>query len=801
MPIEWKPYGCARMAKKLADSEVLSIVSAEIDAASGFTSGELADQRGDAMDYYLGEPYGDEVEGRSQYRSREVMETIQNLIPSLMRVFGEAENLVTFDAVGPEDVDVAKQESDRVSYCYWKENRGFYNTLTFVQDALLSKTGVLVAEVEEGKEAREEYEALTPLEFQQLMEDQSVIREPVSGDLNEDGTANVIFRTKERDRVSIEPVPPEELGVNRDARSPYAQDAQFLYLRRRKSFSDLVEEGFDPKVLRSIPSNDDVETEERLARRNLDDEQDVLRHGYHESLRTFWITTCYIRLDRNGDDIAELLKVVVAAGAGESASGARLLSVEEVDAIPVFTAPPSILTHKFNGLSIADCVMDIQRIVSTLTRQMLDNTYLTNNARVHVNENVNKSDMLTKRPGGVVRHKGDTQPAANMAPEPVTPLASDTYGLLEHFDTVIKQRTGATDDVGGLDVGALSNLNTGVAAMAMERARMKLDLIARILAEIGFKPLFKHVHSLLQKTQDKAEVIELRGKWVEVNPSEWRDRKNLTVQVGQGVPSRERKLMMMQDAWEKQQAIVQGGGLNVIVHPMNIYNLMNDYVEAAGLDSERYFMNPEMAPPPEPPPPDPQIQVAQMMAQVEMAKAQNDAEKNKIELMKAQRDGQISVMELQQKGREVELEKQIEAIRLDRERLKGEHDAAIGRAKLMIEDEIKTRDRELKAAMAKLDDERKESGQQIDLYKAMLQHSATMDRNVLSQVGVNVPERPAQKADDTAAQMQELREMNAQLMQRLNAPKEVKRDASGRAIALGDLPITRDENGLIRSIG
>lgn len=791
------------MGKALSDSEVLSIVSAEIDSASGFTSGELADDRSKAMDFYLGEPYGDETEGRSQYRSREVLETIQNLIPSLMRIFGEAENMVSFDAVGPEDVEQAKQETDRVSYCYWKENRGFYNTLTFVQDALLSKTGVLAVEVEEGKEEREDYERLSVAEFMELEEDTSIERELIELQINDDDTIAAAFKTTPPSKVKIDPVPPEELGVNRDARSPYAQDASFLYLRRRKTFSELVEEGFDPDTLRSIPDNDDVETEERLSRRNLTDEQDILRHGYHESLRTYWITQCYIRLDRDGDDIAELLKVIVAAGAGESASGSTLLDIEEVDAIPVYTAPPSILTHKFNGLSIADCVMDIQRIVSTLTRQMLDNTYLANNARTHINDNVNRSDMLTKRPGGIVRHKGDTQPGANMSPEPVVPLSSDTYGLLEHFENVIKQRTGATDDIAGLDVGALSNLNTGVAAMALDRARMKVELIARILAEIGFKPLFKRVHELLQKTQDKREVIELRGKWVEVNPAEWRERKNITVQVGQGVPSRERKMMMMQDVWEKQQAIVQGGGLGQIINPTNIYNLMNDYTEAAGLDSERYFMNPEQAPPPAPPPPDPQAEIAQMLAQVEMAKAQNDKERNQIDLMKAQRDGQLAVMELQQKARETELERQIEAIRLDRERLKGEYDAAQGNAKIMLDRELKTRDQELKAAFAKLDDERKASGQQIDLYKAMLQHSATLSRDTLAQVGVDIPDAPkgADMAGEMAAQLQELREMNAELRSQIDAPKVIERDASGQAVRIGGKDIKRDANGLMVGIG
>ncbi len=477
-----------------------------------------------------------------------------------------------------------------------------------------------------------------------------------------------------------------------------------------------------------------------------------------------------------------------------------MLDVEEVDAIPVFTAPPSVLTHKFNGLSIADCVMDIQRIVSTLTRQMLDNTYLANNGRLHVNENVNLSDLLTKRPGGVVRHKKDTTPGANLAPEPVMPLSSDTYGLLEYFEGVIKSRTGATEDVAGLDVGALSNLNTGVAAMAFDRARQKVELIARILAEIGLKPLFGYVHQLLQKHQDKAEVVELRGKWVEVNPAEWRERKNLTVQVGQGIPSREKKMMMLQDIWEKQQAAIEGGGLNVVVNPVNIYNLLADYAEAAGMDSERYLMNPETAPPQEPAP-DPQAQLAEMMAQVEMRKAANDEQRNQIELMKAQRDGQIAIAKLAQQTREEELQRQIETIRLDKERLKQETDSAQGAAKLMLQQELKTRDQELKGVLAKLEDERKATGQQIDLYKALLQHSATTSRDVLSRAGIEVPEPEEAGERDEEQKLSRLLAMVQQLTEEVTGPKEIVRDATGQAVSVGGRPVRRNADGLVEGIG
>jgi len=789
--------------KRLSDDEILSICNSEIDAASGYASGELANERATAMDYYLGEPYGDEQEGRSQFVSREVLETVENIMPSLMRIFGEADNLIEFDPVGHEDVEQAQQESDRVSYAFWKENRGFFNLYSFCKDALLSKTGILQVSWEEGKEEREEYEGLSEFELVQLVQDPLTEREMEELTVKEDGTMDVLFTATPKGRAVIEPVPPEELGVNRDARTPYAQDAQFLYLRKRKTKSDLLQEGYDEEEINTIPTNDDVETEERLARRNLTDESDILRTGDHPAMRMFWVTECYIRIDRDGDGIDELIKATVAAGASQVSAGARLLGIEEVDHIPVFTAPPTILTHKYYGLSVADLVLDIQHIMSTLERQVLDNVYLTNNSSTHINEAVNQDDMLTKRPGRLVRHEGKDPPGNNIAAEPQAPLPSDVYQLMERMDEAVRSRTGAAEDVAGLDVGALAQLNTGVAAMALDRVRMKVELIAQILAEIGLRPLFQYLHQVLQKKQDKREVLQLRGKWVDVNPSEWRDRQNVTVKIGVGQASRERKLMGLEDIWQKQQAVVQGGGLNQILMPDHIYNLLTDYTEAWGMDSERYWLNPQQAPPPEPPPPDPQLMGMQVMEKIEMAKLEDKREQRQFDGQKLQMEFQIESAKLDSSSREGALQAELTALKGQREAVEFQLTHASGNQKAALELELQERDQRMQMIEAQMEDERKASGQQIDLFKALLQHSGATPQQ-LAMAGVEMPEPEEEEGDDLAEMkqyvtnllvgMQEMREREAQ-------PKTVERDGNGRAVSVGGRPVTYSPEGLIERIG
>src|SRR6056300_28844 len=110
---------------KISDIEFQSIVRNEIEQALGYYDTEFSQDRIDAMDYYLGEPFGNEQPDRSQVVSTEVSDTIEHIMPSLMRIFTQGETIVDFIPHGPEDVAVAEQITD---YCNWilsNENRGF----------------------------------------------------------------------------------------------------------------------------------------------------------------------------------------------------------------------------------------------------------------------------------------------------------------------------------------------------------------------------------------------------------------------------------------------------------------------------------------------------------------------------------------------------------------------------------------------------------------------------------------------------------------------------------------------------
>lgn len=790
----------------LSDNEILYRAQQEVISASGRNGGELADQRAQAMDYYLGEPYGDEQDGRSKVVTRETMETVEWILPSLVRIFCDSDNLVVFEPVGPEDEEQAEQETDVCNHVYWKQNKGFYNTYTFLKDALLSKTGILKVWFDESKkEEREEYEGLDLIQLQQLLTDPSVTREVISAEQGPDGTANVVFKAvRNKSRIRIEPVTPEEFGVSQDANSPYAKDAKAVWQRSKKTKSELIQLGYDRKLVESLPSEEeDNYTQERTARRNLADET----NDYTDAPRSsYWITEAYIYADKNDDGIDELLKVTYAGG-HEAEGAATLLDIEEVDRIPFATVSPVLLTHKFYGLSIADMTMDLQRVKSTLLRGVLDNQYNANNGKMAANdEYVNMDDLLTSRPNQIIRVRGDQPINAYLTPIPHAPLPAETFPLMEYLDQELKQRTGASDELASLDKASLANVNTGVMAMAFDASRAKIELIARIIAEIGFIPLFRDIHELMMKHQDRAMTVKIRNKWLQVNPSEWRDRENITAKVGVGQVSRERTIMAMEAVMARQEQLVQGGALGTLLTPYHLYQTHKTWAKAWGLEPDLYFPDPRTIPPPPPPPPDPNAQLAMMQGQAMMLDAQSKMRRAEVDAMKVAAEERMQQATIAIKLREQELKTQIESLKADLAAMKVHSDAgekvssfAAQQIKQDMEGKIKVLEMQLEQVNASKERE-------LELYKADQQASLKLielstKESIEKQKASVQPVNTSVHSVNEAAQLAEMLKDIQKRLEDADAPKEVKRDAKGLIVAIGKKAVKRDASGQVVSIG
>ena len=409
-----------------------------------------------------------------------------------------------------------------------------------------------------------------------------------------------IKRTNTKGSIKVQSVPPEEFLIDRMAVK--LEDANFVSHRVQMTRSQLISMGYDKEDVESLPTSDaSTLNTERLARyQNIEDFPFDTSDNVSTQLVTVYEN--YVRYDADGDGIAELRKIL---SVGESSE--FILENMPCDSIPFVSVTPIPMPHRFYGRSVSELVEDIQLMKSTVMRQLLDNMYLTNNNRVAVMDGmVNMDDLLTSRPGGVVRTK--QQPNQVMQPIQAQPISQQAFPLLEYLDTVREVRTGVTKYNQGLDSDSLNKTATGISAI-MNQTQMRAELIARIFAETGVKDLFRKMFELSVKYQDREKIIQLNNQYIPVMPTEWKNRFNVTIQVGLGTGTKEQQLVILNNILDKQlQAFnLQGQREFPMVNLKNIYNTLSKMIENAGLKTvDSYFINPDLGrqfvtPPPPPP--------------------------------------------------------------------------------------------------------------------------------------------------------------------------------------------------------
>lgn len=632
---------------KMDERDLLALIDNEFSGAMGKQGGEISVERARAWDYYMSKPLGNEEDGQSQVVTSDVADIVDGIMPSLLRLFTVADNLIAFDPVGFEDIAQSEQESDFVTHIFFKKNPAFMILYTWFFDALVQKNGIVKAWYDESERVTTEtYSGLTQAQLFALLEDDEL--EPVERSESFDNLTGEVLHDIEVKRVTKEPrfivenVPPEEYRISSDARTLDPSSARMVGQERDIARSDLLAMGFDASIVDMLPAVGRADdTEERTARYDKTDEEERGTNDASQDL--IRVREVYIRCDYEGKGRSELRQVFV--------SGNYVLSNEPADRQPFHVLSPKPLPHKHFGSCPAEAVMDVQRVSTTLLRQTLDNLYHTNNPGHAVWEqgigDNTLDDLLTRKIGGVTRFNRPV--AESYSPMTVPFTAGASFPMIEYFDKVKRDRTGVHSDAEGLSPDQLKNIQTSVMGQSMDLARMKIEAIARIFAETGIKSLFIHLHELIQKHQTKKQIVRLRNDWVEVDPTSWRDRYDVTVNIGLGIGSREQNNMHLAAIKDLQATIVQNGGMNLLVTPKNIYNTAAEFVRNANLkDPALFFTDPgdEMAPPPS----DEKIQMQQKEQALLERQQMLDAQSQALKEQKMQLDYQIEVAKLREQA-------------------------------------------------------------------------------------------------------------------------------------------------------
>jgi len=643
-----------RQFKPLSETEIQQIVAAESQDAIGNVGGLVSSQRETALKYYLGLPFGNEQDDRSQIVMTEVRDVLEGALPTMLKIFTSSDDVVRFEPQSPEDEQAAQQATDYINYIFYRKNPGFKILYTWFKDALLSKVGVVKWWWDENKDVTEEsYNGLDDMGLAQLLADPDVepiehsaepevleMMDPMTGQPQQQQvmTHSVkVKRTKSYDQARIANVPPEEFLISRDATD--IMGARFVGHRVTKTVSELIAMGFDPDVVDQIPTEDQTYwSTEYIVRRQKDDEFGAsIPQSVDPSQRRVTVVEGYYRMDADGDGIAELRQI------WHGNLGTPILSniMWDSDRPPFAALTPFPMPHRFFGLSLADMVQDLQLYKSTLLRQISDNIYFTTNARHKVKmtspDSVNIDDVLSSTPGGIIRMKAD---GSDVEPVGAAPMPNFAYQLLEYLDTIKENRTGVTRYNQGLDADSLNQTATGVNQI-LNQAMDRLLLIARVFAETGVKDLFKGLLGLICQHQDKASVIRLRNTWVQMDPREWNRMDDITVHVGLGTGDKMESARVLTQLLAVQEKMAMAGNPGGMVRPKNTFNLLSEFAKAAGQKNiDQFFTDPDS----------PQAQETM----------QQQAQKPNPEMMKLQAEGQLRQQEMAMQQQTEQMKAQVQ---------------------------------------------------------------------------------------------------------------------------------------------
>lgn len=637
--------------------ELQGIVSREIEDAIDYIDNYVSPDRALATKYYRGEPFGNEEEGRSQVVSMDVRDTVQAIMPSLMRVFHGSDESVSYIPTGPEDVESAQQATDYANFVMNRDNNGFLVMHSAFKDALIRKVGIIKCfwedktEVETFQMTGLDDAALAAIAADPAAEITVQSSETVGEPQIDPMTGEFIMPPMVHDvtveyvrpdgRVQIEAVPPEEFLISREAKS--ISEASYVGHRRIITVSELVSMGYAEEDVENLASAHDdmnMNVERRTRNPALTNEMNARND---EAMRKVAYTESYIRVDYDGDGVAELRKICTAG------DGNKVLRNEAIDMAPFCSFCPEPEAHDFFGLSVADVVMDIQRIKSNVMRNTLDSLAMSIHPRIAVTEGmVNLDDAMSTEVGSIIRQRSAGQIQVLSMPF----VGQQAFPVLQYMDEVKEARTGVSKASMGLDAAALQSSTASAVNATVAAAQQHIELIARIFAETGMKDLFKIILKLITTHQDQPRMVRLRNKFVQIDPRAWDAKMDVSVNVALGRGTDTERMMMMRQIGEMQkEALATMGQANPLTDISKLSNTLKSMTELAGFkDTSQFWNDPADF---RPPPPDNKPDINEQLIQVQIQQIQADMQKKAAEL---QLKRENMVMEDDRKRDELEAE-------------------------------------------------------------------------------------------------------------------------------------------------
>jgi hypothetical protein len=588
--------------------ELLSFLRGEEESAF---DGTLLQEVETAINSYNGMEYGDEEDGRSQVVARDVSETTDYMLTSIMDVFAGSGRVVEFEPTSEGDEDVCDDATEAMHYLYRRKS-GYRLIHDWAKAGLLEKIAVVKTCVERKKKRVEGI-----LDTAMLPDDMAGIIEatPVDGAVDEMGEPTHFHVAALQDGAAAFPdyfVPLEEFRVSRDARD--LDSAVYLAHLSEKSLSELVEMGFDRDEVEGL--NDEGNLANLGFARN--DGRDDMPDDRRGALRKVWLVEEYPLFDLNGDGIAERLCV--------HRVGGTILEVKEVDYQPFEFWCPYPMQGRLIGQSLADKVVDIQRVNTALERNALDSLYMSVAPGTIINEDAigdnTIEDLLTVRPRRIVRYKGALAPV----PETVQDISQIAFQAIEFKTRQRESRTGITRLNKGVDEDTLNDTASGQKAL-MTRGQQMERYVIRNFAEGVARLFMKKVR--LMREHGEPFTIRVDGEYRKVDPQQWPEDMEVNVKVGLGSGAKDERIMYRNMIAQSHTLLMQGQA--PICTWENVYNNLAAAAKDAGIQPNDIYTHPDDAPQQQPQP-DPAVM-----------KLQGELQLKQQQLQQAQQEGQAKL--------------------------------------------------------------------------------------------------------------------------------------------------------------
>jgi hypothetical protein len=651
----------------ISESTIKAICESEFTRARDNLS-DIRGERKKALEQYFLRPNGKERVGYSTAQTSETRDAVEAMLPIVLDMFLQPESPITFRPINAADTQQAMLETNAVNDVLHVYNNATLIFLKWFKDALLLKNGYVKVFWDDLTDDRiEKYQGITEDEYMRITAElgprDEIIK--VVEKLNEqtgEVLRDVKIRVSQGDpQVRIENIPPTRVVVSPEHNDICLTYANYVCHYEIKTKSDLVVDGYSKEVVRNIPTatRDDLEfVDERYIAGDSDEMQTGAGLGDWTRELVF-VFEHYLRMDRNGDGKAELLKVTTAGGV----SITTILDVEEVDFIPIIAITPFIVPHNHIGMGLADFTAQFQDANTHIQRQILDNLNLTNNPMLYVNTNSVKSiEAVAKaRLGGVVAGTTDILPVQAIA---VPFTARQSYEVLQDMRVQVERATGLSEAATGLNTEVLAQSTNLVGAMTLNQAQMRARMIATVMAETGVRELVLRIRELIMKNVEGELMVNMGGKYLPLSPRSWIKNRATMLRIGLGSVQKAERIAALQTIMTTQEKIFAAQQTldGPLLNHQNVYNALNELAALTGLkDEDRYFTNPEpyvramQAQQPEPQPIDTalELEAAKTAVQAQKNAAEIEIAKDKLELDKEALN--IKKAELQLKAREFEV--------------------------------------------------------------------------------------------------------------------------------------------------